>query len=111
MKAPMKSYGQARQSGFGLLETMMGLVVFVLIAFIGTKAFKGVVANQKEASQVKALTDAVTVTAERLSALSVSVLTESGSKYLAWSEPAAIGSGEYQYRFRTFPNPTIQGVQ
>ncbi|MDB5048665.1 MAG: hypothetical protein JWO30_1736 [Fibrobacteres bacterium] len=111
MNTSRKINGRGTQAGFGLLETMMGLVVFMLIAFIGTKAFKGVIANQKEASQVKALTDAVTVTAEKLSALSVATLTESGSKYLGWSEPAEIGSGEYRFRYRTFPNPTIQGVK
>ncbi|MDB5048664.1 MAG: hypothetical protein JWO30_1735 [Fibrobacteres bacterium] len=89
----------------------MGLVVFVIIAFIGTKAFHGVMANQKEAAQVKALTDAVTVTAEKLSALTVHALIEPGSGYLNWSQPAVIGNGEFKFRYRTFPNPSISGVQ
>ncbi|MDB5105294.1 MAG: hypothetical protein JWP91_2983 [Fibrobacteres bacterium] len=106
----MHLYVPKGQSGFGLIETMTGLVVFMILAMVGTKAFHGVIANQKETAQVKALTDAVTVTAERLSALAVSTLTEAGSPYLAWSAPAEIGSGEYQYRFRTFPKPSIAGI-
>lgn len=98
------------QSGFGLLETLTGLIVFVILAMVGTKAFRGVVENQKEASQIKALTDAVTQTAEQLSVSSVATLTAAGSKYLQWSVPAPIGSGEYQFHYRTFPKPTIQGV-
>jgi hypothetical protein len=94
----------------GLLETLMGLVVFVIIAFVGTKAFKGVVANQKEAAQLKALTDAVATTAELLSTKTVKALTESGSAYLSWSEPAVIGNGEFWYRYRTSPKPTISGT-
>lgn len=98
-----------RQAGFGLLETLTGLIVFVLLAVVGTKAFKGVVANQKESAQIKALTDAVTVITEQLSAKSVSALTAYGSKYLSWSEPASIGSGEYHFRYRTVPRPTVGG--
>jgi Tfp pilus assembly protein PilE len=110
MMVLIRNGGRGSQAGFGLVETMAGLIVFVILAVVGTKAFKGVVANQKEASQVKALTDAVSMTAEKLSALSVPTLTEAGSKYLQWSEPEVIGNGEYVYRFRTFPNPTIQGA-
>jgi hypothetical protein len=106
---PIATTGR-RQGGFGVIETLMGLVVFVILALVGTKAFKGVVANQKEAAQLKALTDAVSQTAEKLSALSVSALTVPGSKYLQWSSPAPIGSGEYRFRYRTFPNPTVSGV-
>jgi hypothetical protein len=98
------------EAGVGLLETLTGLIVFVILAMVGTKAYRGVVANQKESAQVKALTDAVTVTAEKLSSMTVQSLTASGSKYLAWSAPAEIGSGEYQFRYRTFPNPTVSGA-
>lgn len=98
------------QAGFGLLETLAGLVVFMILAVAGTKAFKGVITNQRETAQVKALTDAVTVTAERLSAQSVATLTEPGSAYLQWSEPEKIGSGEYWFRFRTVPNPSVSGA-
>ena len=110
MKVRQQSARDGAQAGFGLLETMMGLVVFIILAFVGTSAFKGVIANQREANQVKALTDAVTVTAEKLSALSVATLTQAGSKYLDWSTPEAIGGGEYQFRYRTFANPTINGA-
>lgn len=99
------------QRGFGLLETLTGLVVLVVLALVGTKAYRGVVQNQKEASQVKALTDAVTETAERLSGMTVKSLTQPGSRYLQWSEPASIGSGEYNFRFRSVPRPEVGGVQ
>jgi type II secretory pathway pseudopilin PulG len=98
------------QAGFGLLETLAGLVVFMILAAVGTKAFKSVIANQRETAQVKALTDAVTVTAERLSAQSVASLTAPGSAYLQWSEPEKIGFGEYWFRYRTVPNPTVSGT-
>ena len=101
---------RAAQSGFGLLETITGLLVFVLLAIVGTRAYHGVVQNQKEASQVKALTDAVTTTADRLSAMTVKALTEPGSAYLNWSKAAELGNGEYRYRYRTFPNPTISSA-
>jgi hypothetical protein len=87
------------------------LIVFVVLAVVGTRAYRGVVQNQKEASQVKALTDAVTETAERLSGMTVKSLTQPGSKYLAWSEPASIGSGEYRFRYRSVPRPAVGGVQ
>jgi hypothetical protein len=90
---------------------MAGLAVFVVLAIVGTKAYHGVVANQKEANQVKALTDAVSVVAEQLSALTVATLTEPGSKYLSWSEPAPIGSGEYLFRYHTVPKPKVNGAQ
>jgi hypothetical protein len=98
------------ESGVGLLETITGLVVFMILAMVGTKAFRGVVANQRETAQVKALTDAVTTTAEQLSSMTVQTLTAPGSKYMQWSNTAEIGSGEYLYRYRTFPNPTVSGV-
>ena len=98
------------QAGFGLLETLAGLVVFMILAAAGTKAFKSIITNQRETAQVKALTDAVTVTAERLSAQSVASLTAPGSAYLQWSEPEKIGSGEYWFRFRTIPHPRISGA-
>jgi hypothetical protein len=100
-----------RQAGFGMLEALAGLLVFMILAAVGTKAFKGVVANQKETAQVKALTDAVTVTAERLNAMSVATLTAAGSRYLQWSVPEEIGSGKYHFRYRTVPRPSISGVQ
>ncbi|MDQ3003633.1 MAG: hypothetical protein M3Y08_20545 [Fibrobacterota bacterium] len=100
-----------RQAGFGMLEVLTGLIVFVILAAVATRAFKGVVANQKETAQVKALTDAVTVTAERLNAMSVATLTAAGSKYLQWSVPEEIGSGKYHFRYRTVPRPLISGVQ
>lgn len=99
------------QRGFGLLETLTGLIVFVVLAIVGTKAYRGVVQNQREASQVKALTDAVTETAERLSGMTVKSLTQPGSRYLNWNEPASIGSGEYSFRYRTVPRPDVGGVQ
>jgi hypothetical protein len=111
LKAPFAYPPGLPESGVGLLEALAGLIVFVILAIVGTKAFNGVVANQKETAQVKALTDAVMTTAEGLSSLTVAVLTEPGSKYLQWSEPAVIGSGEYLFRFRTFPKPSISGVQ
>lgn len=107
----MKPNAPIRQAGFGLLETLTGLLVFVLLALIGTKAYHGVVSNQKESAQVKALTDAVTQVAEKLSALSVSSLTGAGSPYLQWSQPAAIGSGEYLFRYHVVPRPVINGSQ
>ncbi len=99
------------ESGVGILETLAGLLVFVLLAIVGTRAYQGVVHNQKEAAQVKALTDAVTTTAEALSALTVKVLTEPGSKYLSWSVPAPVASGEYDFRYRTVPRPAVGGTQ
>jgi len=108
----VKAAGPQRfQSGFGLIESLTGLVVFIILAMAGTQAFRGVIANQKETAQVKALTDAVTVTAERLSALNVKALTAAGSKYLAWSAPEALGSGEYQFRYRAVPKPSVAGLQ
>ena len=98
------------QAGFGLLETLTGLIIFVVLAVVGTKAYRGVVASQKEASQVKALTDAVTETAERLSGMTVKSLTRPGSPFLSWSEPASIGSGEYRFRYHTVPRPAVGGV-
>lgn len=106
-----KSLKCENQYGFGMLEALAGLVVFMILAVVGTKAFKGVVANQKETAQVKALTDAVTVTAERLNTMSVAVLTAAGSKYLQWSAPEEVGSGQYHFRYRTVPRPSISGVQ
>src|SRR5690606_29951016 len=86
-------------------------LVFVLLALVGTKAYKGVVANQKESSQIKALTDAVMLAAERLGAMSVSVLPAARAAYLQWSEPAEIGAGQYHFRYRTGRGPTISGNQ
>lgn len=106
----MKRRAPNRQAGFGLLETLTGLLVFVLLAIVGTKAYRGVVANQRESAQVKALTDAVTVVAEKLSAMSVAALTEPGSAYLDWSHPEPIGSGEYLFRYHTVPKPGVNGA-
>ncbi len=105
----MRKPGIPAQSGFGLLETITGLVVFALVAVVGLRAYHGVVANQKEAAQVKALTDAVTVTAERLSTMTVAALTTPGSAYLQWSAPQVLGSAEYAFRYRTFASPSIGG--
>ena len=99
------------QAGFGLLETVTGLLVFVVLALVGTKAYHSVVSNQKESAQVKILTDAVTQIAEKLSAQSVPALTASGSPYLKWSEPAPVGSGEYLIRYHVVPRPVVNGAQ
>jgi hypothetical protein len=53
------------ESGVGPLETIAGLVVFVLLAMVGAEASRGVVANRKETSQVKAWNGAVTNVPER----------------------------------------------
>jgi hypothetical protein len=41
------------ESGVGPLETIAGLVVFVLLAMVGAEASRGVVANRKDALQVE----------------------------------------------------------
>lgn len=98
-------------AGFGLLETLAGLLVFVILLIVGAKAYRNVVANHKEASEVKALTDAVAMTAEKLSGLTLQTLAGPGSPHLAWSTPLAVGSGQYHYRFRIVPRPSVRGVQ
>jgi hypothetical protein len=98
------------QSGFGLLESLMGLVVFLILSMVGTKAFHNVVANHKESAQLKALTDAVSQTAEKLSGLSTATLSAAASGYTNWSAPQAVALGEYVYRFRVVPKPNIAGV-
>jgi hypothetical protein len=98
-----------RQSGFGLIEALTGLVVFVVLVLVGTRAYRSAVANHKEAAQVKAVTDAVAATAESLSGLTLDALAGPGSPYLDWSEPAMAGAGPYHYRYRIVPNPSIGG--
>src|SRR5688500_1105676 len=83
------------EAGFGLMETLTGLLVFVVLALLATKGFRAVVENHKEANQVKALTDAVASTVEQLSSLTVSALTGPGSPHLAWGQPKALGNGPY----------------
>jgi hypothetical protein len=46
------------ESGVGPLETIAGLVVFVLLALVCTKAFRGAAAYRMEIPQVRALPDA-----------------------------------------------------
>ncbi len=99
-----------RESGFALLESLAGALVLVLVIFVGSKAFKNVIANHKEAAQLKALTDAVTQTAEKLSALSVATLTDPASNYLDWSQPQMIGLGPNRFRFHIVPKPSVSGV-
>lgn len=98
------------ESGFGLLESMAGLLVFMLLAMVGTKAYKGAVSNQKESEQVKALTDAVATTSEKLAGLSESALIGAGSLHLLWSSPAQVGKGPMHFRYRTVPRPTVGGA-
>jgi hypothetical protein len=98
-----------QQAGFGLLETLAGILVFVLLAVLGSRAYKHVVQGQKAARQVKSMTDLVTNTAEDLSRLGVSVLTRSGSGYLKWSEPELVGEGPLHYRFKIVPSPEMGG--
>lgn len=97
------------QRGLGVLETLTGLLVLMLVVLMGTKAYKNVVANHKEAAHVKGLTDAVTVTAEKLGGLTLAVLAGPGSPHLAWSEPAMVGMGPYHYRYRIVPSPKVGG--
>lgn len=106
----MKRRVGARQGGFGLLETLAGLLALTLLILVGTRAYRGVVSNHKEAAQVKALTDAVSETAERLSGLTLAILAGPGSKHLAWSEPAMAGKGPHHYRYRIVPNPKVGGA-
>ncbi len=98
------------QGGFGLLEALAGLLVFVILAGVGTKAFKNVVANHRESREMKALTDAVATTAEKLSTLTVATLTAAGPGYTQWSAPAAVGMGEFLYRYRIVPGPMVAGA-
>lgn len=102
---------QNRESGFALLEAMAGALVLVLLIFVGSKAFKNVISNHKESAQLKALTDAVTQTAENLSSLSVATLTAASSNYLEWSQPKIVGLGPNQFRYRIVPNPMVSGVK
>ena len=99
-----------RQAGFGLLESLIGLVVFALLGLVCTKAFHGIVANHKESAQMKALTDAVMETAEKLSALTIPTLTAASNGYTAWSAPQAVGMGTYVFRYRIVPHPTVSGA-
>ncbi len=48
------------ESGVGPLETIAGLVVFVLLALVCAKAFKGAAAYRMETAQVQALPGALT---------------------------------------------------
>jgi hypothetical protein len=97
------------QRGFGLMEALTGLLVFVVLVLVGTRAYRGAVANHKEAAQVKAVADAVSSTAERLSGLTLEALAGPGSPHLEWSEPAMVGSGPSHYRYRIVPNPSVGG--
>lgn len=98
------------ERGFGLLETLAGLIVFVILVLVGTKAYRNVVANHKAADQVKSLTDAVATIAEQLSGLSLTVLAGAGSTYLEWSDPVKVGPGPVHFRYRTVPRPSIGAV-
>lgn len=40
-------------SGVGILETLTGLAVFLMLAMAGGSAFRGVIANQQDAPQVR----------------------------------------------------------
>jgi hypothetical protein len=40
------------ESGVGILETLTGLAVFLVLAMAGGNAFRGVIANQQDAPQV-----------------------------------------------------------
>lgn len=101
--------GYPGQSGFGLLETLAGILVFVLLVVLGTRAFKHVVQGQKAARQVKSMTDVVINTAEELSRLGVSVLSRPGSSYLEWSDPEPVGDGPLHFRFKIVPRPEVGG--
>lgn len=46
------------ESGVGPLETIAGLVVFILLALVCIKAFRGAAAYRMEIPQVRALPDA-----------------------------------------------------
>lgn len=98
------------ESGFGLLESLSGLLVFVILVLVGTKAYHNVVANHREANQVKALTDAVADISEKLGTMSVSSLTQAGSSYLEWSQPRPVGAGFEYFRYRVVPKPTVSGI-
>lgn len=110
MKASVYPFSLHSQRGFGLMETLAGMVVFVILAMVGTKAYRGVVQNHKEADQVKSLTDAVARTAEFLSGFNLLALAGPGSKYLAWSEPEQVGLGPNHFRYRIVPNPMVGGA-
>lgn len=97
------------QKGFGLLEVLTALLVFVLLVYVGSRAFRGVVQNHKAANQVSTMNDLVSSTAEELSAIGVQVLTRPGSAYLQWSKPALVGHGPMHYRYRIVPRPTVAG--
>jgi hypothetical protein len=99
------------QKGFGLLEVLTAILVFVLLVYVGSRAFRGVVQNHKAASQVTTMSDLVSSTAEGLSAIGVQVLTRTGSAYLQWSKPEMVGKGPMYYRYRIVPRPTIGGKQ
>ncbi len=97
------------QQGFGLLEVLTAILVFVLIAYVATRAFHNVVDNHRAANQVTHMTDLVSSTAEELSAIGVAVLTQSGSSYLQWTKPTMVGRGPMYYRYRIVPKPTVGG--
>jgi hypothetical protein len=57
------------ESGVGLLETLSGLAVFIILAMVGAQAIRGAVDNRREAAQIRHLADAVPA-ARQLSAIS-----------------------------------------
>jgi Tfp pilus assembly protein PilE len=99
-----------RQYGFGLLESLVGLLVFVLLIFVGAKAYHNVVSNHKKAAQLKTLTDAVAVTAEKMVNITVSTLIDPSKGYTTWSLPQDAGLGDYVYQYRIVPKPNIGGA-
>jgi type II secretory pathway pseudopilin PulG len=101
---------RSRQSGFGILETLIGLFVFALLVVVAGKAFNSIRSNHKEAAQLKALTDAVATTAEKLATMSIGGLTDPAAGYQAWSPPQDAGLGDYVYRYRIVPKPLISGA-
>lgn len=61
------------ESGVGLLETLSGLAVFIILAMVGAQAIRGAVDNQRldaQRAQVRQLADAVPSAARQLSASS-----------------------------------------
>jgi hypothetical protein len=98
------------EKGFGLLEVLTAVLVFVLLVYVGSRAFRGVVANHKASSQVTHMNDVVQSTAEAMSSIGVSVLVRPGSPFLQWSKPEIIEQGPMHYRYRIVPKPTVGGA-
>ena len=98
------------QLGIGLLEVVISVIVFMLFVVLGSKSYRVVSEQHKEAKAIESLSNSIRNTSEGLSAKAIAELADPVNGFTDWSKFEKAGHGGRSFRYRVIPDPLVDGA-